>query len=66
VLKQLNPGAVEVGIYLVALPEETEGRESELDEMWSYVGKKDNPRWLWQDKRSSKWKSVGLQHFAGS
>jgi len=29
VLKQLNPGAVEVGIYLVALPEETEGRESE-------------------------------------
>jgi len=46
VLKQLNPGAVEVGIYLVALPEETKGRESELDEMWSYVGKKDNPRWL--------------------
>ncbi len=45
-LKQLNPGAVEVGIYLVALPEETEGRESELDEMWSYVGKKDNPRAL--------------------
>jgi insertion element IS1 protein InsB len=45
-LKQLNPWAVEVGIYLVALPKETEGRESELDEMWSYVGKKDNPRWL--------------------
>ncbi len=21
--------------------------ESELDEMWSYVGKKTNPRWLW-------------------
>jgi len=22
--------------------------EAELDEMWSYVGNKDNPRWLWQ------------------
>ena len=55
-LKQLNLGAVEVGIYLVALPEETEGRESELDEMWSYVGKKDNPRWLWHaiDHQSGK------------
>jgi len=21
--------------------------ESELDEMWSYVGNKTNPRWLW-------------------
>ncbi len=21
--------------------------EAELDEMWSYVGKKDNQRWLW-------------------
>ena len=21
--------------------------EAELDEMWSYVGNKDNPRWLW-------------------
>jgi len=23
------------------------GQESEVDEMWSYVGNKDNPRWLW-------------------
>jgi insertion element IS1 protein InsB len=23
------------------------GLSSELDEMWSYVGKKANPRWLW-------------------
>ena len=55
-LKQLNPGAVEVSIYLVALPKETKGRESELDEMWSYVGKKDNPRWLWHaiDHQSGK------------
>ncbi len=26
---------------------EPELDESELDEMWSYVGKKKNPRWLW-------------------
>ena len=24
-----------------------EAGEAELDEMWSFVGKKDNPRWLW-------------------
>ncbi len=24
------------------------GEEAELDEMWSYVGKKEEPRWLWQ------------------
>ncbi len=46
-LKQLNPGQVQVGIYLVQPPEEPNELESELDEMWSYVGKKDNPRWLW-------------------
>lgn len=34
-------------ICRVEQPEETEGPESDLDEMWSYVGKKDNPRWLW-------------------
>lgn len=27
--------------------EQTVVEESELDEMWSYVGKKTNPRWLW-------------------
>jgi len=42
-LKHLNPEQVEVDICLVQLPEEVEGTESELDEMWSYVGKKDNP-----------------------
>jgi insertion element IS1 protein InsB len=46
-LKQLNPGQVQVGIYLVQPPEEPNELESELDEMWSYVGKKDNPRSLW-------------------
>lgn len=47
VLQQLNPEQVEVDICRVEQPEKTEGPESELDEMWSYVGKKDNPRWLW-------------------
>jgi len=38
-LKHLNPEQVEVDICLVQLPEEVEEPESELDEMWSYVGK---------------------------
>lgn len=56
VLQQLNPEQVEVDICLVELLKEEEGLESELDEMWSYVGKKANPRWLWHaiDHRSGK------------
>jgi insertion element IS1 protein InsB len=46
-LKQLNPEKIEVKICLAELPQELDSLESELDEMWSYVGKKDNPRWLW-------------------
>jgi len=46
-LKHLNPEQVEVDICLVQLPQESDGPESELDEMWSYAGKKSNPRWLW-------------------
>jgi insertion element IS1 protein InsB len=46
-LKQLNPGQAQVGIYLVQPPEEPNELENELDEMWSYVGKKDNTPWLW-------------------
>ncbi len=46
-LKQLNPKQVEVDIYLVQPSDELDGLESELDEMSSYVGKKDNARWLW-------------------
>lgn len=43
-------------IRLAEPPQESDGPESELDEMWSYVGKKDNPRWLWHaiDHRSGK------------
>lgn len=47
VLQQLNSEQVKVEIRLVELPEKPENSESELDEMWSYVGKKDTPRWLW-------------------
>lgn len=55
-LKHLNPEQVEVDLYLVQLPESVDGRECELDEMWSYVGNKDNPRWLWHaiDHHSGK------------
>ena len=43
-LKHLNPEQVKVDICLVQLPKEVLGPESEVDEIWSYVGKKDNPR----------------------
>ena len=51
-LETVQPEQVEVEIYQV---EEEEGEEepepgiesSELDEMWSFVGNKKNPRWLW-------------------
>lgn len=46
-LKQLNPEQVEVEILLAPLDEKPNKSESELDEMWSYVAKKSNPRWLW-------------------
>lgn len=38
---------VKVDIYQVQLPEEIEKSQSQLDQMWSYVSKKDTPRWLW-------------------
>ena len=38
-LERLNPNDVIVDIQKV--------EEAELDEMWSYVGNKDHPRWLW-------------------
>jgi insertion element IS1 protein InsB len=47
-LALLNPAEVEVVIRLA--------EEAEVDEMWSYVGKKQEPRWLWHaiDHRSGK------------
>ena len=47
VLKQLKSELVEVDVYLVESPQEKDKVSSEIDEMWSYVEKKSNPRWLW-------------------
>ncbi len=55
-LQRLKPERVEVEIIRVEEPEEAGIAESELDEMWSYVGKKSNPRWLWHaiDRRTGQ------------
>ena len=52
----LKPESVEVEIVRVEEPVEVGIEESELDEMWSYVGKKTNPRWLWHaiDRQSGQ------------
>jgi len=36
-----------VDIIRVEEPQEAGIEEASLDEMWRYVGKKSNPRWLW-------------------
>jgi insertion element IS1 protein InsB len=47
VLQHLHPAHVEVEICRAAELDQRRGLTSELDEMWSYVGKKAQPRWLW-------------------
>ena len=47
VLKRLHPEQVEVAIYRDDELAQRRDLTSELDEMWSYVGKKAEPRWLW-------------------
>jgi insertion element IS1 protein InsB len=47
VLAVLNPQQVEVEIWRADELEVRRGLSSELDEMWSYVARKSNPRWLW-------------------
>ena len=47
VLAYIHPAQVEVAIYRADELERHRGLSSELDEMWSYVGKKANQRWLW-------------------
>jgi insertion element IS1 protein InsB len=47
VLKHLPPEQVEVEICRAEELEQRRGLTSELDEMWSYGGKKAEPRWLW-------------------
>ncbi len=56
VLKQLNCESVLVDICLVKPLEISSLVESELDEMWSFVAKKANQRWLWHaiERRSGK------------
>ena len=43
----LNPGQIEVEIWREDELARHRGLSSELDEMWSYVRHKSNPRWLW-------------------
>src|SRR5688572_524375 len=43
----LNPEQVEVEICRADALDERRGLSSELDEMWSFVTRKSNPRWLW-------------------
>jgi insertion element IS1 protein InsB len=47
VLQSLHPEQVEVEIYRADQLAQRRGLASKLDEMWSYVGKKAEPRWLW-------------------
>jgi insertion element IS1 protein InsB len=47
VLQYLHPAQVEVEIWRADALEVRRGLSSELDEMWSYVRSKANPRWLW-------------------
>ena len=47
VLAYMHPAHVEVEICRADELEQRRGLRSELDEMWSYVGKKANQRWLW-------------------
>ncbi len=47
VLQHLHPEQVEVEICRAEELDQRRGLTSELDEMWSYVGKKAEPRWLW-------------------
>jgi insertion element IS1 protein InsB len=46
-LQHLHPEQVEVEIWRGDALEVRRGLSSELDEMWSYVRSKANPRWLW-------------------
>jgi insertion element IS1 protein InsB len=47
VLQHLHPAHVEVEIYRADELAQRRALTSELDEMWSDVGRKAEPRWLW-------------------
>jgi insertion element IS1 protein InsB len=46
-LTSLPPGQIEGELCRADEIEVRQGLRSELDEMWAYVAKKANPRWLW-------------------
>lgn len=54
ILQHLHPAHVEVEICRADELAQSRALTSELDEMWRYVGKKAEPRWLWHaiDHRS--------------
>lgn len=56
ILKQRNCESIVVDICLFKPLEISSGVESDLDEMWSFVTKKSNQRWLWHaiELRSGK------------
>ena len=47
VLEQLDQQQVKVDVVAVKLIADSSPLEGELDEMWSFVQKKENQRWLW-------------------
>ena len=47
VLRLLDPEQVQVEICRADELDQRRGLSSELDEMWAYVTRKWNPRWLW-------------------
>lgn len=55
-MNQLQPDQVEVIIAQVDAEEELGVEEAELDQMWSFVNSKQNPRWLWHaiDRKSGQ------------
>ncbi len=66
-LQQLKTEEVEVDIVQAKITEELDEariEESELDEMWSFVGKKSNPRWLWHaiDRRTGQVLAYAFGH----
>jgi insertion element IS1 protein InsB len=46
-LASLNPAQIEVEFWRADELEGCRGLSSELDELWSFVARKMNPRWLW-------------------
>ena len=46
-MSTINPDKVEVEILLMESEEFKGIEDTELDEMWSFVAKKKNQRWLW-------------------